>query len=41
MRIDGYFKLFEKIVELSIAFPELYAMFVNWDLIAYLIDFVL
>jgi ubiquitin carboxyl-terminal hydrolase 34 len=41
LRIDGYFKLFEKLVESSLAFPELYVMFVGSDLIAYLIDFIM
>lgn len=41
LRIDGYFKMFEKLVEGSLAFPELYLMFVSSDLIAYFIDFIM
>lgn len=41
LRIDGYFRFFERIIESSLAFPELYAMFVSFDLVAYLIDFIL
>jgi ubiquitin carboxyl-terminal hydrolase 34 len=41
LRIDGYFKLFEKLAEGSLAHQELYHMFVNSDLIAYFIDFIM
>lgn len=41
LRIDGYFRMFERLVEASLEFPELYLLFVSFDLIAYFLDFVL
>ena len=41
LRIDGYFRMFERLVESSVEFPELYLLFVSSDLIAYFIDFIL
>jgi hypothetical protein len=41
LRIDGYFKMFEKLVEGSLAHYELYTMFVGADLITCFIDFIM
>lgn len=41
MRIDGYFRLFERLVESSVNYPQLYQYFIGTDLIAYFIDFIL
>lgn len=41
LRIDGYFKLFEKLVEGSFAHYELYTMFVSADVITCFIDFIM
>lgn len=41
LRIDGYFKLFEKLLEGSLAYYELYTMFISTDLITWFIDFIM
>lgn len=44
LRIDGYFRLFDRLVNTSIKDPEcypLYQFFINADILTYFVDFVL
>jgi hypothetical protein len=41
LRIDGYFRLFEKLVEGSLAHWDLYLMFLSTDVITCFIDFIM